>query len=54
MVWEKYAGALKDSDAWGRTPEETDRLLRETRDSWDRDKKLWAPYEDEDGRAVPD
>ena len=54
LVWEKYAGALKDSDAWGSTPEETDRLLRETRDSWDRDKKLWAPYEEEDGRAVPD
>ena len=54
MVWEQYAGALKGSDAWGSTPEETDRLLRETRDSWDRDKKLWAPYEDEDGRAVPD
>ena len=36
MVFEKYAGALKDSDAWGRTPEETDRLLREARESWDR------------------
>jgi hypothetical protein len=36
MVFEKYAGALKDSDTWGRTPEETDRLLREVRESWER------------------
>ena len=26
MVWEKYAGALKDSTTWGSTPEETPRL----------------------------
>ena len=50
LIWEKYAGVLKDSDTWGRTPEETDRLLREARDSWDRDQRLWAPYE-EIGRA---
>jgi hypothetical protein len=36
LVFEKYAGFLKDSDTWGRTPEETDRLLREARESWDR------------------
>ena len=36
LVFEKYAGALKDSDTWGRTPEETDRLLKEVRASWDR------------------
>lgn len=54
MVWEKYAGALKDSDAWGSTPEETDRLLREVRNSWDRDRMIWAPYENEDGRAISD
>jgi len=36
LVFEKYAGFLKDSDSWGRTPEETDRLLREARESWDR------------------
>jgi hypothetical protein len=36
IVFEKYAGFLKDSDTWGRTPEETDRLLREARESWDR------------------
>lgn len=44
MVFEKYAGALKDSDAWGRTPEETDRLLREARDNSERERKIWAPY----------
>lgn len=54
MVWEKYAGALKGSDAWGSTPEETDRLLREVRSSWDRDQKLWAPYEEDEERAVSD
>ena len=36
LVFEKYAGALKDSDAWGRSPQETDRLLREAREAWDR------------------
>ena len=33
LVFERYAGALKDADGWGRTPEETDRLLREARES---------------------
>jgi hypothetical protein len=47
MVWEKYAGALKDSDAWGRTPEETDRLLREVRDDSERERRIWAPYAEE-------
>jgi len=46
MVFEKYAGFLKDSDTWGRTPEETDRLLREVRESWDR------PWIWEDADAV--
>ena len=46
MVFEKYAGFLKDSDTWGRTPEETDRLLREVRESWDR------PWIWEDAGAV--
>jgi hypothetical protein len=54
MVFEKYAGALKDSDTWGRTPEETDRLLREVRESWDRP---WI-WEDTDalrlGHDAPD
>jgi hypothetical protein len=54
MVFEKYAGFLKDSDSWGRTPEETDRLLREVRDSWERDQMLWAPYEETATDAVPD
>jgi hypothetical protein len=53
-VWEKYAGALKDSDAWGRTPEETLEILREVRDSSERDRKLWAPYEETEADAVPD
>jgi hypothetical protein len=44
MVWEKYAGFLKDSDAWGRTPEETDRLLLEVRDNSVRERRIWAPY----------
>jgi hypothetical protein len=35
-VWEENRGALKDSDAWGKTPEETLRILREIRASWDR------------------
>ncbi len=47
IVFEKYAGALKDSDAWGRTPEETDRILRELRESWDR------PWIWEEPGAIP-
>ena len=37
-VIDETAGALKGSKAWGETPEETDRILRELRDSWDRDE----------------
>ena len=47
LVFEKYAGALKDSDVWGRTPEETDRLLREVRDNSERERRIWAPYAEE-------
>jgi hypothetical protein len=47
MVFEKYAGFLKDSETWGRTPQETDRLLREVRESWDR------PWIREDAGALP-
>jgi hypothetical protein len=54
IVFEKYAGFLKDSDTWGRTPEETDRLLREVRDSSERDRMLWGPYEETAADAVPD
>jgi hypothetical protein len=36
MVWEKYAGALKDSDVWGRTDAEVQENLRKVRESWDR------------------
>ena len=46
------AGALKGSKTWGETPEEYDRILRELRDSWDRDDKLWPP-EDEDDALHP-
>jgi hypothetical protein len=53
LVFEKYAGALKDSDAWGRTPEETDRLLAEARDNSERERRIWAPYEENPGDAVP-
>ena len=52
MVFAKYAGFLKDSDTWGRTPEETDRLLRELRDDSDRDRRVWGPYEG-DTREIP-
>ena len=52
LVFEKYAGALKDSDTWGRTPQETDRLLREVRDSSDRDRDLWGPEEEAATDAV--
>jgi hypothetical protein len=47
MVFEKYAGSLKDSDAWGRTPEETLEILRELRDDTERERKIWGPYERE-------
>ena len=40
-VVRETAGALKGSTSWGRTPEEVDRTLREIRDSWDRDDRLW-------------
>lgn len=50
-VWRELAGALKGSTSWGETPEEIDRTLREVRDSWDRDDRLW-PDEEADG-AVP-
>lgn len=49
MVWEKYAGALKDSTTWGSTPEETLEILRELRDDTERERKIWGPYEEEPG-----
>ncbi|HET9344794.1 MAG TPA: hypothetical protein VFO05_03750 [Candidatus Limnocylindrales bacterium] len=52
MVWEKYAGALKGQNFWGRTDEEVLETLRELRDDTEREKKIWAPYEDE-ADAVP-
>lgn len=48
-VVRETAGVLKGSKSWGRTPEETDRILRELRDSWDRDDRLWPPDEEGDG-----
>ena len=52
MVWEKYAGALKGSDAWGSTPEETLQILRELRDDSNRERRIWGPYEIEGDDAV--
>lgn len=54
LVFEKYAGSLKDSDGWGSTPEETLAILAEIRDSSERDRMLWAPYEETETDAVPD
>jgi hypothetical protein len=48
-VVRETAGALRGSTSWGETPEETDRILREIRDSWDRDDKLWPKGETNDG-----
>jgi hypothetical protein len=47
MVFEKYAGFMKDSDTWGRTPDETLEILRELRDDSERERKIWGPYERE-------
>jgi hypothetical protein len=49
-VIRETAGALRGSKTWGETPEETDRILRELRESWGRDDKLWgvAPDTGED------
>lgn len=53
MVFEKYAGFLKDSDTWGRTPEETLEILRELRDDSERERKIWGLYESEETDALP-
>jgi hypothetical protein len=53
LVWEKYAGFMKDSDTWGRTPEETLEILRELRDDSERERKIWGPYETEETDALP-
>jgi hypothetical protein len=52
LVFEKYAGFLKDSGTWGRTPEATLEILRELRDDSERERKIWGPYEETPG-AVP-
>jgi hypothetical protein len=53
IVWEKYAGALKDSTTWGRTDAEVLVTLRDIRSSWDRDRKLWGPDAEEELGEVP-
>jgi hypothetical protein len=50
-VWEETRGALKDSEAWGKTPEETLRILREIRASWDR-SNLEPPVPERESHAV--
>ncbi len=52
MVFEKYAGALKGSTTWGTTDAEVLETLRELRDDTERERKIWGPYEKEDGDAV--
>ena len=47
MVWEKYAGALKGQDFWGRTDDEVLQNLRALRDDTEREKRIWGPYEGE-------
>jgi hypothetical protein len=53
MVFEKYAGALKDSTTWGRTDAEVLETLRELRDDSDRERRIWGPYEEDESGALP-
>ncbi|GAC1673176.1 MAG: hypothetical protein NVS9B8_15900 [Candidatus Limnocylindrales bacterium] len=53
LVFEKYAGALKGTNFWGKDDDEVLANLRELRDSSDRDRMLWAPYEESTTNAVP-
>jgi hypothetical protein len=50
-IWEENRGALKDSEAWGKTPDETLRILREIRASWDR-SNLEPPAPERESHAV--
>jgi hypothetical protein len=52
LVFEKYAGFLKGSKAWGETPEETLEILRDLRDDSERERKIWGPYESEESDAL--
>ena len=52
MVFEKYAGALKDSTTWGRTDAEVLETLRELRSSEDRDRRNWGPDAEEEPSEV--
>lgn len=47
MVVEKYAGALKGTNFWGRTDADVLETLRELRDDSERERKIWGPYEEE-------
>jgi hypothetical protein len=50
-VWEENRGALKGSATWGATPEETLRILREIRASWDR-PNLELPTSERESHVV--
>jgi hypothetical protein len=52
-VVRETSGALKGSTTWGGTPGETDRILGETRDGWDRDDRRWPSETEGEGDAVP-
>jgi hypothetical protein len=54
LVFDKYAGALKGTEFWGKTDAEVTENLRRVRDSSERDRMLWAPYEETATDAVPD
>jgi hypothetical protein len=54
MVFEKYAGALRDTDFWGRTDEEVLENLRKVRESWDRPWIWEAPDAVSAGHDRPD
>ncbi len=42
-AFESTAGALRESSSWGRTPDETDAILRRLREEWDeRVRRLWG------------
>jgi len=41
-VFRETAGALKGSPTWGQGTEQTDRILRELRDSSERDRMLYG------------
>jgi hypothetical protein len=52
-VVRETAGALKGSKTWGETPEEYDRILRELRDSGERDRMLYGDTWEEEDAVSP-